>query len=586
MTEPLDATRRGALRAAAGALTAPVAFRGAAAANSELRAVVRLDGRTLVYEAQRGQDLGDFTSEIGGFTQRCIRVSREDVPLTVFFRPDRDSSRVEVVFELGRIWGGRPKNLDAYNVTIFDGERQLASVDVPRHYWYGRWRWESAPRPVVGDVDDLIARGLLPPYGRVPAEASAAPAVKVAKGLPAAGEVRLPPPARATAKGVALGLAAGPAPTGKAERVTNATYAIMELAGLEPRMGNTGERPDIGLVTEPQGRFICTGAADALAQVRAQAEAAGTLPWHMRDEKTGAPVDLDLNPRMSWYGNPRVASPHVPMADTGIQIDVAHQPSLAYVPFLLTGDPYHLEDLQFATNWSRGDAPPEYRFSVGQTRAFAWYIRNLAQCAKVTPAVVPRWLMPRSYWDRTLAQWQKFMHEQYVRSVSPERAVFRALEDPGATRDEGPTAPGGTYMPPWQSEFVACVTGWMVLMGFNGWKPFFDWQIASTIARTNGKSGWRRCQATPYRILLRKNASVPYLRSWREAWVLQAPIWGWEKADPDTITDQDLTYYFYTRAALATARRLKVPEADACLAWIESQLSARGAVLPYKWRLT
>ena len=172
-----------------------------------------------------------------------------------------------------------------------------------------------------------------------------------------------------------------------------------------------------------------------------------------------------------------------------------------------------------------------------------------------------------------------------MKDSDPVHAVFRALEEPGATRDEGPTTPAGSYMPPWQSEFAGAVAGWIVMMGYADWKPFFTWQIGSTIARTNGRSGWQRHQATPYRILLRENAQAPFVKSWREAYALQARMWKWDGADPNTITDKDMTYFFYTRGALVMAKHLGVGEAQPCLDWIEAQLQARGAVLPYKWRL-
>ncbi len=562
--------RRSALLLAAGAAWTATAR----SATPDLRATIKLNGREYVFAAAQGENLGDFTSEIGRFTQGCIRATHPDLPMTVFFRPDRASDRVEVVFELGKPLARAPDNLGAYTAVVANGAETLATVDVPQHFWFSRWRWQSAPRPVVGNVDDLLARHLLPPYAHEGAENKSAKSV--AKGLPAAGA--------ATAKGAALGF--GKAPTGKSTRVEGASYVIMGMAGLQPKMGTTGERIDIGLQTETQARFICTGDTEALAQVRAQAEAGGTCPWHIRDECTGAPVDLDANPRMSWYDEPRGGpDPFVRRTEADVKLDTAHVPALAYLPYLLTGDPYHLEDVQFAANWPRGWHPPASRFAVDQTRAFAWGTRDLACAAKVTPATVPRWLLPQSYFQKSLSAWQRHMTDHFVKDPDPIHAVFRALEDPGSTRDEGPTTPAGSYMPPWQSEFVNAVIGWIVMMGYGEWKPFFDWHIGSTIARTNGKSGWQRHQSTPYRILLRENARAPYLKSWREAYALQARMWKWERDDPNAITDEDLTYFFYTRGALVMAKHLGVREAEMCLDWIEAQLQARGAVLPYKWRL-
>ena len=40
-----------------------------------------------------------------------------------------------------------PANLDAYRVTIERGGRQVYTAEVPRHFWFARWRWQSSPRP-------------------------------------------------------------------------------------------------------------------------------------------------------------------------------------------------------------------------------------------------------------------------------------------------------------------------------------------------------------------------------------------------------------------------------------------------------
>ena len=504
-----------------------------------LRAVVTLDGQPFSYEAAKGKDLGDFTSEIGGFTQRCLKVTHDACPLIVFFRPDHDGKRLEVVFEHGDLTGAPPQNLNGYGVEIFSGTTSLAKIDVPKHFWFGRWRWQSAPRPIVGDVKALIAKSALPPY--------------------------------------ALSKDVGSPPL--------APYATMGLAGVTPFMGATGERPDIGLLTEPQAHYVCTGSRDALAIVRAQAEAAGTLPWHMRDGKTGAPVDLDAFSKMSWYPERPNGAPHIPLANTGIFIDSAHQPALAYLPYLLTGDPYHLEDLQFAANFNRGTLPVEYRLSIPQSRAFAWSMRTLAQAATVTPATTPRWLLPRAYWQKDLSRTRAWFDENYVKSRDPVRAVFRSSDNPGSNRADGAAAPEGTWIPPWQEEFLATVLGWMVMMGFEDWRPAFKWKIASTIARTDGKSGWQRSHSTPYRLVIRPDKAAPYVKNWSEAWQLTSTLAEWPPSDADEIQGNDLTYYTYTRGALVMALSLGVQEARPCLTWLEDQLRRRNATIPYRWRI-
>src|SRR3974390_75186 len=186
------------------------------APGADLSAIVAINGRKFEFHATAGQDLGDFRGQ--SFIQRCIRVTRPDTPLTVFFRPDRTSDRVEVVFRLGRIWGAANRaalHIGAYRALIKRGDRVLAAVDVPQHWWFSRWRWQSSPRPVIRTPGELIDAKLIMPYSR-----------EIAR-------------------------IAGPLDT------SNIVYrGPMDGAGIMPDMGSTGERPEIGPTTEYQAAYI------------------------------------------------------------------------------------------------------------------------------------------------------------------------------------------------------------------------------------------------------------------------------------------------------------------------------------------
>ena len=121
--------------------------------------------------------------------------------------------------------------MDAYRVTILRGDKVVFASDVPQHFWYSRWRWQSAQRAVSSNVADLIASGLLPHYDNSANRGSARP-------------------------------------------LRRQSYEIMGLAGIVRSMGATGERPEIGPVTEAQGEFICTGSKGALETLLAQGESA------------------------------------------------------------------------------------------------------------------------------------------------------------------------------------------------------------------------------------------------------------------------------------------------------------------------
>lgn len=533
-----------------------------------LKAVVTIGGQSYEYREDAGTNLGDFVSEIGGFTQGCVRCEVAGSPLTVFFRPDRTSDRVEVVVELGRIFNATPVALGAYTVTLSRGTQVLTTVDVPAHYWFSRWRWQSAPRPIVGDVAALIAQNLLPPYDRAGALATVA-TTSVGGVVPVAGCTAPTPETTATT----------------APSTAVAPYTIMGLAGLNAYMPQTGERPEIGIVTEAQAEYICTARQTAADQMRAQAEAGGTVPWHMRDETTSAPLDLKRYPGATWYNSTTTGSPYVKTLKSPVTVDSAHQPALAYVPYLLTGDPYHLEDLQFQATWNLGAFVPQYRISIPQSRTFAWNLRTLAQCAKVTPASVPSWLLPKQYWTTWLADHQRFFEAQFVNSLSPERARFRSTRNIVNSAGEGVNVPQGTWIAPWEDDFVSTILGWVVAMGFTEWRGAFDWSVGSAIARTNRNSGWIRAQATPYRLIVRATATSPFADDWAGAWVLAQTVNKLTYVDRDTWVPNDMTYLTYTRGALVFANKLNAWDVTESLSWATGQLNVRKWKTAYKWRL-
>lgn len=589
--------RRNALGAGAAGLAAlnmrPLRAQTAAPA---LKAVVTIAGRAYEFHEEAGQDLGDYTPPSQTFVQRCVRAEAADVPLTVFFRPDRNSERVEVVFELGRVFSQTPANLGAYTAVISRGTQVLARIDVPEHYWFARWRWQSAPRPVIADTRKLMRYGLLPPYELAGPSHAPAQALKLMP-LPSGDYVDLDIVTQFTAGNynnaskllmTAAEVQARTTGAGNADvelAVGQSTYTVMRLAGVQAYMPNTGERSDIGPVTEPQAKFLQTWDKGALELLMSQAEAAGTMPWHIRDESQSGPFDFRRYPNATWYNAANAGSPQVKTAGSPITLDSAHQPALSYVPFLLTEDAYFLEELQFQATWNWGALPAQYRPSGVQPRLLAWNLRTLAQATRSTQAVTPKWLLDCSYWKTQLDQTRQWFEQNYVYSDRPERQRFHVVGVLENSRGE-PQAPEGTWVDPWQDEFLATIIGWVIYMGFSDWKPAFQWAIHSTIDRTSGARGWVRAYATPYRVILRASKTAPVAQSWAEAWELTKSMTGKTVGDPDTWAEDDMTYLTYTRGALVYAVKLGMVEAAEPLAWATKQIQARKWNVAAKWRFT
>src|SRR5262249_44973174 len=133
--------------------------------SSDLRVDIAIGDDRHSFNAGTGTDLGDYPGP--GFVQRNIRVRDPKIPFTVYFRPDKNSDRVEIVFEWGDVLAGEPRHLDAYTASISKGGSEIAHVDVPYHYWLSRWRWQSAPRPIVKSAAELVASKMVPPYSSI-----------------------------------------------------------------------------------------------------------------------------------------------------------------------------------------------------------------------------------------------------------------------------------------------------------------------------------------------------------------------------------------------------------------------------------
>ena len=432
-----------------------------------LRAEIDYAGRLYRFSENGGTDLGDYVDPAGNSSRHAASPAIPACPrMAVLFRRDRGSDRAEVVFELGRTWAapGQLADLGRYQARIFRGESRLAAVDVPRHYWFSRWRWQSAVRPVRANVAALIASGLLPPLEL--------PAVHVKKrpGDPA-------------------------------------SYDVMGLAGMYADMGATGDRAEIGPTHGIPGGIRVHGPP---GRARHHDGAGGSGRHHpvehprREDRRPGGHARLSPDHALQ---RARGLAVHPDPAEHGHPPDAAHQPALAYLPFVLTGDPYHLETLQFQAAWNILSLPADYRYTIPQVRAHAWSLRTLAQAARVTPQEVPRWLLPRSHWRENLAKQHDWVMATFVTRGEPERAVFRSIQQDAIDRAAG-AVPPGTYVQSWQDDYHAIVLAWLVMMGFEEWRDVFRWKIGSTLARTDGQSGWVRAICSPYALMLRRRRTA------------------------------------------------------------------------------
>ncbi len=291
----------------------------------------------------------DFGSVSG--TADVLVVEKPSVTARVY----RTSYGTTVVFENGSMHG--PQALDRsgrYRIavdakTVFDGEMTLLAYGRSKH---GPFRTDGGASVVPAMTDDVRRRSGLNIGVQIP-------------------------------EGVLASL-----PTSFPKKV-----APDGIGTVPAYMATTGANPNIGIVPAHAARALASGDRRAVMNTIAEADAFFTWPVHYRDEKTGrAPVYTD-HPYASVTSSGKGDLLNNSQQNR-YQPDQAHQPHALFVAYLLTGEPYYLDEMLLWDAWNylfgvdigRLGALSLIRTDSGyQTRAAAWVLVARGQLLSVLP---------------------------------------------------------------------------------------------------------------------------------------------------------------------------------------------------------
>ncbi len=172
-------------------------------------------------------------------------------------------------------------------------------------------------------------------------------------------------------------------------------------------MPDTGGRFDIGPLPDWAAFHLLTMDKRALDATLKSGESAASFPIHYRDKNTNLPASVDVYPYISLLGNkgdtynPKTGQYELlpslgSTSSVPYKPDSAHQPSLAYYPYLLTGDYFYMEELEFWNSFNIIQSNPWYRgkekglIKSDQVRGQAWSFRTLGQTAYILPDNHPK----------------------------------------------------------------------------------------------------------------------------------------------------------------------------------------------------
>lgn len=390
-------------------------------------------------------------------------------------------ARVDVTIENGWAYEAGPQNF-TYDAQVLVGGQTVFNQAQLTHYHHARWRkvftWGQVPAlEVRHNTAYLLASKALPNYDQ---------SLVIKEATIASWN----------------------------ERWNTSKLGPMEAGVGKAYMPTTGARPDIGPMPAWNALYLLSMDQRMKTVALGMSEQAASWSTHYRNKSTDRPVTLAEYPYMTAMKaandtkNPatgvREAFPECPttLCTTPMTADTAHQAAFSYVPYLVTGDYYHLEELQFWANWSTFYSNPVYREGVkglvkpDQVRGQAWTLRTVAEAAYITPDNDPQ----KANFMAIVQHNIKWYNTTYTNNADANK--LGVLDHGSLSYNEK------TGIAPWQDDFFTTSVGRLVELGFADARVLLAWKSKFAVDRmvTDGAC-W--IDAPMYSMKVRDTATTP-----------------------------------------------------------------------------
>ena len=485
-------------------------------------------------------------------------------------RPDKDlhvqfhvrtyagcrQARVSVVVE--NCWDHWAGNV-GYGVSVQIGGREVFNKAAVDHRRLSRWRktfwWGRQPPDVhvFHDLGYLSSTGALPNYDRtLPASESNASLLEM-KG---------------------------------------ADWEIMGRGPLTAYMPTTGGRPEIAPYPAWTVRYLLTMDPRWRSLVLKAGDLAGSWPIHVRRQSSRRIMTIDERPefwldargsdRPEWQPD---RSP--PGADqTRLTPDLAHQASLAYVPYLVTGDYYYLDESYFWANYCLLATWPHPRRGAegilsGQIRGNAWALRNMADAASIAPHNHPQ----RRYFDQKI---RNNLADRIKRMYGPPEYNKLGFWGPRTTADariQNPADPDWMITAPWEHDYLIWSLHHLAELGYRDAAKPRDFLLRWRVGMLTHPKDFDPKMAAPYRMVVGRRISdggTRFYDDWKQLALENARLYG------PGLPGGGNGYAYSARAALICGVDGGFPGADRALKTLETLLPGRRETMARQphWAIT
>lgn len=259
------------------------------------------------------------------------------------------------------------------------------------------------------------------------------------------------------------------------------------LTGLEPMqlgdnrsyMATTGENSMIGPLPQWVALYLVSMDRRSYLATLRNADGGGTYNAHYRNEVTGYPATTDDYPDMQIGNNSTTWVPAV-VSTSPHEWDDSHQPALAYVPYMMSGDYYYLEELQF---WAEANmlvtSAGTRQSQIGlQVRGQAWSLRTLGEAAYITP--------DNHALKTHLVKKVKYYLSQYDQNYTNNSAANKLGVLWSADDQVSQSKLSNGYFTVWMDDYFTWAVGHLVELGFNEAIPLRNWKLKFVTDRMGG----------------------------------------------------------------------------------------------------
>jgi len=401
----------------------------------------------------------------------------EDLNVQFHVRCYAGGRRVRVSVVIENCWDTWAENI-RYDVAVSVRGKEVFARRAVDHRRLSRWRktfWWGQGEPAVHVAHDLAylgATGALPNYDR-----------------------RLP----------AVAARGGRDPFA----MRGPDWEILGRGPLTAYMPTTGGRPEIAPYPLWTVRYLLSMDPRAKAFVLGAGDLAGSWPIHVRARKTGRIMTIDQRPEF-WLDQRGKDRPQWKPArhdpdpkQVRLTPDIAHQPSLAYVPYLVTGDFYYLEEAYFWGNYCLLATWPHPRGNErgilsGQIRGNAWGLRNVADAGWIASEGDPE----AAYFDRKVRN--NIAHRVRRMLGPPEynRIGAWGLRTTQNARIQNPANPGWMVTAPWEEDYLIWSLHHLVELGYADAAGPRDFLLRLRVGALTNAPDFDPRLATPYRMVV------------------------------------------------------------------------------------